>query len=335
MPLNKAARMALLRKYWLKNAPHTFAAGPKKHFTYMEGSAHSRSQLLRKVYEKSYLNDEYKQCNAWYDYFKPFELTQLITWQNNNMKQLCRIDAYEKHVPHNMSDRLHILLSHQSMEMEGYALNITDSQKIFEALKHATHSFTDRATFQSPPAPETLLDVKHADMTKHVIMFRNVVLAHQFVMQNLNQKLTMTQLRFLNHIILKDLLVLQIAENRTTAMKAKGTFHTIYPFPCEIPSLMSQLIAQHNSEMLYSSVHPFLYCCHFYATLLHIHPFQDGNGRLARAMFAGAMVRLGYTPIVFQDFERDEYLEALYLYDQKQPNAWLSMHCDAFDCNDE
>ncbi|MDI9370838.1 MAG: Fic family protein [Synergistaceae bacterium] len=42
-----------------------------------------------------------------------------------------------------------------------------------------------------------------------------------------------------------------------------------------------------------------------------IHPFQDGNGRVARALASLVFIREGLFPLVVRDFDRREYIEAL------------------------
>ena len=361
---DKASRVAWLSQHYLKNFPRTFAAGPPKQYTYQQGSPESRKQLLRTVYQP-FANlipnsPEYdalaKSCAAWKDYFHPFDLTEVRHWQTMHPQPLLRIDELKERrgfTLEDFSDALQVSLSHQSVQIEGYTLGQGDSEAIYEALKHATNSFTDPNMYENPPSAEKLMKDAHLQNKADVIMFRNNILAQQFGFRVLGKKLFETDLKDLHRLILKDthmeknqaILTFQngkayatvIGDYRVVAMQAKGTHHTIYPYPPEVPALMIQLIDQHNCELATPSVHPLLYYCHLYATLLHIHPFHDGNGRIARLLFASALARLGYMPPAFQSFDRNDYLEALFLYDQKQPYSWLSMLCDAvlFSCGDE
>ena len=46
-----------------------------------------------------------------------------------------------------------------------------------------------------------------------------------------------------------------------------------------------------------------------------VHPFQDGNGRVARALATLAFLREGFFPLVIRRIDREEYLQALYYAD--------------------
>ncbi|MEM1007495.1 MAG: Fic family protein [Myxococcota bacterium] len=47
-----------------------------------------------------------------------------------------------------------------------------------------------------------------------------------------------------------------------------------------------------------------------------VHPFQDGNGRVARALASLVFLREGYFPLVVRSSDRDNYMEALEKADQ-------------------
>jgi Fic family protein len=48
-----------------------------------------------------------------------------------------------------------------------------------------------------------------------------------------------------------------------------------------------------------------------HAWLTHVHPYVDGNGRVARAVGNLELIRAGYPPIIFKKKSRDQYIEAL------------------------
>lgn len=67
----------------------------------------------------------------------------------------------------------------------------------------------------------------------------------------------------------------------------------VAPVPARLPKLMEEL----TSFVDEAPFSPMLVACVAYLRLLHIHPFEDGNGRLARALFIAIGVRaLGMCP---------------------------------------
>lgn len=56
-----------------------------------------------------------------------------------------------------------------------------------------------------------------------------------------------------------------------------------------------------------------------------IHPFQDGNGRVARALASLVFLKAGLFPLVVRDSERKDYIEALEAADQSQLGKLVSL----------
>lgn len=63
-----------------------------------------------------------------------------------------------------------------------------------------------------------------------------------------------------------------------------------------------------------------------------IHPFDDGNGRIARLMMNAELVHAGYTRIIIPTVYRDDYLLALRRLTRKQdPNVYIEMMIRALE----
>ncbi len=96
--------------------------------------------------------------------------------------------------------------------------------------------------------------------------------------------------------------------------KSKGViFHTAKPF--ETPGLMKELIEWTNTQINRKELHPLLIVATFVIVFLHIHPFQDGNGRLSRALTTLLLLQLGYSYVPYSSFERiiEESKDSYYL----------------------
>ena len=57
-------------------------------------------------------------------------------------------------------------------------------------------------------------------------------------------------------------------------------------------------------------------CAVLHAWLTHVHPYIDGNGRLARSIGNLELIRAGYPPIIIKKNERMRYIEALAEFDE-------------------
>src|SRR5262245_47793969 len=108
--------------------------------------------------------------------------------------------------------------------------------------------------------------------------------------------------------------------NNVEAFDAHGrsvgiVFETASPF--DTPRLMQEVVAWTNRELVGSSHHPLLVIAVFVVRFLAIHPFQDGNGRLARVLTNLLLLRMGYTYVPYSSLERvveenrEQYYRAL------------------------
>ena len=91
--------------------------------------------------------------------------------------------------------------------------------------------------------------------------------------------------------------------------KSDGSIHEYCP-PEQVASEMDQLIAWHQ-EHLEKQVPPELEAAWLHHRFTQIHPFQDGNGRMARTLASLIFLRAGLFPLVVHLEDRDEYLDIL------------------------
>ena len=88
-----------------------------------------------------------------------------------------------------------------------------------------------------------------------------------------------------------------------------GRIHEYCP-PVQVDSEIDNLVewhAAHRGE----GYHPLLIAAWLHHTFTQIHPFQDGNGRVARALLTWHLVREGFLSVVVSRDDRTAYIEAL------------------------
>ena len=79
-------------------------------------------------------------------------------------------------------------------------------------------------------------------------------------------------------------------------------FRTASPF--ETPHQMEWLVAATNAALQDEAIPPLVAIARFVVEFLAIHPFQDGNGRLARAVTVLLLLRAGYEYAPYASLER-------------------------------
>ncbi len=88
-----------------------------------------------------------------------------------------------------------------------------------------------------------------------------------------------------------------------------------YASPEETPVLMTDLVDWYNQAELSGKFSPVELAAIFHYRYIRIHPFEDGNGRIARMMVNYILCRHGYPMIVVRSRKKSEYLEALHKTD--------------------
>jgi len=84
-----------------------------------------------------------------------------------------------------------------------------------------------------------------------------------------------------------------------------------YASPEETPSMMMDLVKWYNKAEKKDNCNIIELAALFHYRYIRIHPFEDGNGRIARLLVNYILLRHGYPMIVVQTIDRKNYLDAL------------------------
>ncbi len=85
-----------------------------------------------------------------------------------------------------------------------------------------------------------------------------------------------------------------------------------YASPEETPALMADLVEWYNDAEREGALTPVELAAMFHYRYIRIHPFEDGNGRIARLMVNYILSRHNYPMIVVRSRKKQQYLEALH-----------------------
>ena len=91
--------------------------------------------------------------------------------------------------------------------------------------------------------------------------------------------------------------------------RADGSILEFAP-PEQVPGEIDRL-SQLYGEMIHSRVHPIVSASWLHHRFVQIHPFQDGNGRVARVLAFLSLERDHYPPLVVGRSDRGRYLKTL------------------------
>ena len=89
-----------------------------------------------------------------------------------------------------------------------------------------------------------------------------------------------------------------------------GAIH-YYASPEETPAKMGDLVAWYRLQADRGELHPLLLAAAFHYRFVAIHPFDDGNGRLARLLMNFILMRHDFPPIVIPLGKKEQYLRSL------------------------
>ena len=86
---------------------------------------------------------------------------------------------------------------------------------------------------------------------------------------------------------------------------------------------MGELMAWYNEAVESGELHPLVIGAIFHYRFVRIHPFDDGNGRLARILMNLAFMKHGYPPAIIRTEEKESYFRALQTGDGGEIDAFV------------
>lgn len=122
--------------------------------------------------------------------------------------------------------------------------------------------------------------------------------------------------------------LIEVGKYKTTPNNVKTSTGEIFYFadPVEVNARMTDLMDRYNEyeNLPESDKDPIRFAAEFHYKFIIIHPFDDGNGRMARILMNLILMRASYPPAIIQKEERDQYLLALETADQNKDQPDLT-----------
>jgi len=171
---------------------------------------------------------------------------------------------------------------------------------LFEAQLHAYDYVLDLAT-KAEPISEAAIRVLHEEVCRAQATYRIMT-----AIGPQEQALTKGRYKVLpNHVRTRD-----------------GVDHSYAPADVT-PAEMARLVSEMRSE-LFLTAHPVIQAAYAHYGLVVIHPFADGNGRVARALASAFTYRAISMPIVILSEHKEAYLDALESADAGDLQSFVS-----------
>ena len=112
---------------------------------------------------------------------------------------------------------------------------------------------------------------------------------------------------------------ISVGDYKTTPNHVRTSTGETYYFtpPEQVKSAMSDLMDWYKTKER-EGEHPVIIAATFHYRFVRIHPFDDGNGRMARLLMNMILIKHGYTVALIRRENRDEYFSELELADKTE-----------------
>ena len=138
-------------------------------------------------------------------------------------------------------------------------------------------------------------------------------------------RLTIEFIEKINFILTKNTGVTYPGRLRFFPVFIEGTDYKP-PDEKEILKLSKEMIGFYYQNK--RKIHPFVLACLIHAQFVEIHPFEDGNGRTARALMNWILMKSDYPKVFVPVKQRQEYYEAIDLHNKKDIKGYCEKMFD-------
>lgn len=139
---------------------------------------------------------------------------------------------------------------------------------------------------------------RRALSTHYIRQLHQIITQHQMYVEGVDQ---------FGNVVRTPLLSGQWKQTPNNPTRPDGSTHHYCP-PLQVTSEMEKLLALSNQH---THMPPEIRAAWLHHRFTQIHPFQDGNGRVARALATLVFLQAGWFPLVINRDQRSAYLDAL------------------------
>ena len=191
-----------------------------------------------------------------------------------------------------------------SNAIEGSTIKLRETQLILErGLTIQGRSLREHLEVRNHPRA-----IKYVErMTRRALKEQDILVLHQIIMKGIDD---------------------EAGRFRTTEVRIAGA-EFIPPPAYEIPHLIRKLIDWCNRDP--DELRPIELAAILHHRLVWIHPFHDGNGRVARLLMNLVLTRSGYPITVILNVDRNKYYDTLKKADKGNPASFVNFVASAVE----
>ncbi len=200
-----------------------------------------------------------------------------------------KIDSYrplDKDAVKQIQEYYRIGLTYSSNALEGNTLDLAETKIVLE----------DGLTISGKPMKDHLETLGHSDAFYELLNLAK------------SDIITEANIKFLHKLFYYRINESEAGNYRTKNVIVTGS-DIDFPKPNELFDKMQDFVK--NIPNLKSQLHPVEYAAMLHAKFVNIHPFIDGNGRVARLLMNLALLQAGYNITIIPPVVRADYIRAL------------------------
>jgi Fic family protein len=241
----------------------------------------------------------------------------MVIYQELN-KLKAELDNYRPLSPELMAviyDKIKIEWTYHSNAIEGNTLTLQETSFFLQ------HGLTSKG--------KTLLEYLEAQNHAEAIdWLQNITKQQRPITEGLIKELHTLLLRGIEHVLVgpngnkikKRITPGAYKLQPNHVLTVDGKVHR-YCDPIGVPGEMAKLITWLNTQ----KSHPVEAAARAHYRLVAIHPFDDGNGRVARLLMNLLLMRAGFLPVIIKNEKREDYYRALMEADGGDLEPFISL----------
>ncbi len=213
-------------------------------------------------------------------------MKEMLSKVDEAQAKINKMRPFSKEMNHQIKEYFRIGLTYSSNALEGNSLTISETKVVIE----------DGLTIAGKPLKDHYEAAGHSDAFDHMYALAK------------GKTITQTDIKKLHSLFYHRIDEKYAGVYRKVQAIITGSRYPL-PKPEAIPKMMAKLIK--DLPNLKKENHPVAYAAKIHKEFVFLHPFVDGNGRVARLLMNVALMQARYTIAMIPPLKRSEYVAAL------------------------